>query len=165
MHSPVCLQLILYIESHIYFAFLCTGFCCLISLETSSSGDSGTCLRIPDKNEACRVLPLASRHPGWCEASCTSLYLKQPRTGSVPCAGQEVLPWVFSPLVGSLISIKELCQLRWWRICLQYWRPGFDSWVGKIPWRREWQPTSVFLPGEFPRTEEPGAKCPIQLSY
>ena len=28
-------------------------------------------------------------------------------------------------------------------------RPGFDPWVGKIPWRREWQPTPVFLPGEF----------------
>ena len=24
----------------------------------------------------------------------------------------------------------------------------FDSWVGKIPWRRKWQPTPVFLPGE-----------------
>ena len=24
----------------------------------------------------------------------------------------------------------------------------FDSWVRKIPWRREWQPTPVFLPGE-----------------
>ena len=22
---------------------------------------------------------------------------------------------------------------------------GFDSWVGKIPWRRAWQPTPVFL--------------------
>ena len=38
--------------------------------------------------------------------------------------------------------------LRWWRICLQCRRPGFDSWVGKIPWRRKWQPTPVFLPGE-----------------
>ena len=27
-------------------------------------------------------------------------------------------------------------------------RPGFDSWVGKIPWRRTRQPTPVFLPGE-----------------
>ena len=27
-------------------------------------------------------------------------------------------------------------------------RPGFDSWVGKIPWRRARQPTPVFLPGE-----------------
>ena len=28
-------------------------------------------------------------------------------------------------------------------------RPWFDPWVGKIPWRREWLPTSVFWPGEF----------------
>ena len=27
--------------------------------------------------------------------------------------------------------------------------PGSISWVGKILWRRGWQPTSVFLPGEF----------------
>ena len=25
---------------------------------------------------------------------------------------------------------------------------GFDPWVGKIPWRRAWQFTPVFLPGE-----------------
>ena len=25
----------------------------------------------------------------------------------------------------------------------------FSPWVGKIPWKRDWQPTSVFLPGEF----------------
>ena len=24
----------------------------------------------------------------------------------------------------------------------------FDPWVRKIPWRRAWQPTPVFLPGE-----------------
>ena len=27
-------------------------------------------------------------------------------------------------------------------------RLGFDPWVGKIPWRRKWQFTPVFLPGE-----------------
>ena len=27
-------------------------------------------------------------------------------------------------------------------------RQGFYPWVGKIPWRRAWQPTLVFLPGE-----------------
>ena len=27
-------------------------------------------------------------------------------------------------------------------------RFGFHPWVGKIPWRRKWQPTPVFLPGE-----------------
>ena len=25
----------------------------------------------------------------------------------------------------------------------------FDPWVGKIPWRRKWQPTPIFLPEEF----------------
>ena len=37
-----------------------------------------------------------------------------------------------------------------------WWRPGFDPWVGKIPWRRAWQPSPVFGPGESPWTEEPG---------
>ena len=39
--------------------------------------------------------------------------------------------------------------LSWWRICLQCRRPGFNPWVGKIPWRRERLPTPVFWSGEF----------------
>ena len=31
----------------------------------------------------------------------------------------------------------------------QHRRPGFNPWVAKIPWRRAWQPTPVFSPGEF----------------
>ena len=38
---------------------------------------------------------------------------------------------------------------QWYRICLQCRRPGFDPWVGKISWRRAWQPTPVLLSGEF----------------
>ena len=34
------------------------------------------------------------------------------------------------------------------KICLQCRRPRSDPRVGKIPWRREWQFTPVFLPGE-----------------
>ena len=34
------------------------------------------------------------------------------------------------------------------RVCLQWRRPRFDPSVKKIPWRREWQPNPVFLPGE-----------------
>ena len=49
-----------------------------------------------------------------------------------------------------------LWWLRWWRVPLQCRRPGFDPWVGKIPWRRAWQSTLVFLPGESPWTEESG---------
>ena len=38
------------------------------------------------------------------------------------------------------LSGKEsTCQCR---------RHRFDPWVGKIPWRRKWQPTPVFLPGK-----------------
>ena len=42
---------------------------------------------------------------------------------------------------------ESVCQCRGCR---------FNPWVGKIPWRGKWQPTSVFLPGESPWTEEPG---------
>ena len=33
--------------------------------------------------------------------------------------------------------------------CLQFRRLEFDPWVRKIPWRREWLPTPVFLPKEY----------------
>ena len=32
--------------------------------------------------------------------------------------------------------------------CRRLKRHHLDPWVGKIPWRRKWQPTVVFLPGE-----------------
>jgi len=44
------------------------------------------------------------------------------------------------PLGGS--AVKNSLQCRNHRRC------GFDPWAGKIPWRRAWQPTPVFLPGE-----------------
>ena len=49
------------------------------------------------------------------------------------------------------ISMLEM-SLPWWlrqkSICLQCGRPRFDPWVGKILWRRKWQPTPVLLPGK-----------------
>ena len=43
-------------------------------------------------------------------------------------------------------------KLPWWlrqySICLQCGRPGFDLWVGEIPWRRKWQSIPVLLPGK-----------------
>ena len=35
------------------------------------------------------------------------------------------------------------------RDCLQCRRPGLDPWVEKIPWKRKWQPTPIFLPRKF----------------
>ena len=47
------------------------------------------------------------------------------------------------------VSQKGNCLAQLARICLQCGRPGFDPWVGKIPWRRERLSTPVFWPGEF----------------
>ena len=44
------------------------------------------------------------------------------------------LPW-------GLSGKESTCQRR---------RCGLDPWVRKIPWRRKWQPTPVFLPGKTP---------------
>ena len=44
-------------------------------------------------------------------------------------------------------------------------RPGFNPWVGKIPWIREWLPTPGFLPAEFHGLFSPwGAKSQTRLS-
>ena len=44
----------------------------------------------------------------------------------------------------------SLTALPWWlsskESACQCWRCGFNSWFGKIPWRRKWHPTPVFLP-------------------
>ena len=48
-------------------------------------------------------------------------------------------------------------------IHLQCERSGLDPWVGKIPWRRAWQPTPVFLPGESSWTEELGRLQSMRL--
>ena len=52
------------------------------------------------------------------------------------------------PVASSLIGLlwhsgkESACQ------CRRYRRPAFNPWGGKIPWRRKWQPTLGFLPGE-----------------
>ena len=62
-------------------------------------------------------------------------------------------PWLaFSESTNKHICTCHICRITWWlgqqRVHLQCRRPRLDPWVGKIPWRREWQPTLVFLPGE-----------------
>ena len=46
-------------------------------------------------------------------------------------------------LPGSASGKGPACQ------CGRCKRCSFGPWVRKIPWRRAWQPTPVFLPGEF----------------
>ena len=47
--------------------------------------------------------------------------------------------WGFA---GGASGKEPACQ------CRNHKRCGFNPWVGKIPWRRTWQPTPVFLSGE-----------------
>ena len=44
---------------------------------------------------------------------------------------------------GGATGKEPACQ------CRRYERCGFNSWVGKIPWRRAWQAPPEFLPGKF----------------
>ena len=46
--------------------------------------------------------------------------------------------------------------------CQRHKRPGFNPWVGKIPWSRKWQPTPVFLPGLLQASK--GFKAPPYAS-
>ena len=53
---------------------------------------------------------------------------------------------------GTICMHTNLCGLPWWlsgeeSVC-QCRRCGLNPWVRKIPWRRKWQPSSVFLPGK-----------------
>ena len=99
----------------------------------------------------------------------TVLEARSPRSrwqrGSVPSLfGLQINGWLFS-LCAS--SVSGYCDLDYApfstftgfpadasskesaRQCKRRRRRGFYPWIGKILWRRAWQPTPVFLPGEF----------------
>ena len=50
--------------------------------------------------------------------------------------------YIFSDFPGGTRGREPACQ------CRRRKTPRFDPWVRKIPWRRQWQPAPVFLPGE-----------------
>ena len=63
--------------------------------------------------------------------------------------------WQISYLKLKRLFIRRLDQcfhLSWWlsskESAYQCRERRFNPWVGKIPWRRKWQPTPVFLPGK-----------------
>ena len=72
--------------------------------------------------------------------------------GSIPGAGSSPgegigyrLQYSWTCLVAQTVK-NQSAMLETW-----VWSLGW-----KIPWRRAWEPTPVFLPGESPWTEEPG---------
>ena len=70
----------------------------------------------------------------------------------LPRGGRKSSLYVTVLAIGIYLG-KRFLELPWWlsgkgSTC-QCRRCGFDSWIGKIPWRRKWQPSPVFLPGKF----------------
>ena len=53
-----------------------------------------------------------------------------------------VAPWYPQLFPGGTNRKESACQ------CRRHKRCRFGPWSGRIPWRRKWQPTSVFLPGK-----------------
>ena len=68
----------------------------------------------------------------------------KPQTTQSQVVPSQKLPWKlwfnqYSPGAGDK---QSTCQ------CSRCKRPGFNPWIGRIPWRKKWQRTPVFLPGE-----------------
>ena len=66
-------------------------------------------------------------------------------------ATREKLTQQQSPSKSQLI--KKILQL------MQETQETWVPWVGKIPWRRKWQPTPLFLPVKYD-----GQRCPVSYS-
>ena len=58
---------------------------------------------------------------------------------------------------GGTTGKEPTCQ------CWRHKRCRFDPWIGKIPWRKPWQPTPVFLPGKSHGQTEPGRLPSMRL--
>ena len=80
---------------------------------------------------------------------CARLLRKQSASGMLCCTldTKSGLPWW-------LHGKQPACQRRRCR------RRRFDPWVGKIPWRRKWQPTPIFFPGKFHGQRRLVGYCP-----
>ena len=78
-----------------------------------------------------------------------------PWVGKIPCRrGWQPAP-AFLLLIITSFYLRVLQGLSSWlsgKHSASQWRrrrrQRFDPWVGKIPWRRGWQPTPAFLPGK-----------------
>ena len=74
---------------------------------------------------------------------------------SVPPGSDTVLKLKKSKCASSLNkdSVNQSKPIPWWlsgkESTCQCRRRGLNSWIGKIPWRRKWQPPLIFLPGKF----------------
>ena len=74
--------------------------------------------------------------------ACAVSIQQGPTCGQVKALGKCQRLWSGLGVPGGTDAQESACQCRRRKRC------GFNPWVRKIPWRREWPPTPVFLPGE-----------------
>ena len=134
-----------YIFSHLFtwlhqvFAMPCKIFHCR---GAGSAGPQHVGLQFP--NEGLNLCPLILNHwttrevPGLAILM-SRLFLVKNYTEYTKRAPLRLRRYILGGFPGGTSGKESICQ---WR------RHGFNSWVGKIPWRRAWQPTPVFLSGE-----------------
>ena len=83
---------------------------------------------------------------------------KTPRFPTPSCGARQGKQWRFGKIESGWVFIQK-CQAEWKtslvvqtvKTLSAMQETGFDPWVGKIAWRRGWEPIPVFLPGEFHR--------------
>ena len=49
-----------------------------------------------------------------------------------------------------IVELRSISLVAQISLVVAMQQPGFDCWVRKIPWKREWQPIPVFLTGYSP---------------
>ena len=84
-----------------------------------------------------------------CLAVCLE-FVSQPLPSVLMFQASSLPPHLMDFPGGSVVK-ESACQ------CRRHRRRGFGPWVGKIPWRREWQPSPVFLPGKFHGQRSPAS--------
>ena len=89
----------------------------------------------------CRQVIL--REPPSSEHHFSLLYLGLDLGSSLNQEGPSCHFHLIPDFPGGTSGKEPACQ------CRRHKRHGFNPWIGKIPWRRAWQPTPVFLPREF----------------
>ena len=143
--------------------------CELSAVNTSSCWKNGYLSLLEGGSQRCTIIFTIAQSMSHLEA-CTFVWL--PHLGkSHQYCGQPFPGKIIKLSLGNSLAVQRTSLLaQMVKYLVQCGRPVFDCWVRKIPWRREWQITLVFLPGEFHGQRNPWAivhgvtKSQIRLS-
>ena len=144
-------------DLHVYSQHLGSSSKCRVGFSRSGACDSTflTKSRMTGHGPYCSHLGLCWGSSVGKESSCNA-----GDPGLIPGSGRSPGEGVGYPLQYSWASL--VAQLV--KNLLQCQRPRFDSWIRKIPWRREWLPTPVFWPGEFHGLYSPWGRKELDMT-